>query len=156
MNPETYDPNPKSADCDCNHAPCEHKVKACPVRHRIEELRSCPAYETHIEELEALALKVLEDGEEQISMLTEVLEDTEQVRDSWCEAYTKERDAHRETCKNAQAEIDKLHTENICLQELIQEFYEWSRRDYPTEAEVGEMMDRYYNLLNHNPNNKPS
>jgi hypothetical protein len=34
----------------------------------------------------------------------------------------------KETCKNAQTEIDKLHTENVCLQELIQEFYEWSRR----------------------------
>jgi septation ring formation regulator EzrA len=55
-----------------------------------------------------------------------------------------------------QAEIEKLHTENVCLQELIQEFYEWSRRDYPTEAEVREIMDRYFNLLNHNPNNKPS
>lgn len=45
---------------------------------------------------------------------------------------------------------------DVCLQKLIQEFYEWSRRDYPTEAEVREIMDRYYNLLNHNPNNKPS
>jgi len=53
-------------------------------------------------------------------------------------------------------EIAKLHTENICLQELIQEFYEWTRRDYPTEAEVREIMNRYYDLLNHNPNNKPS
>ena len=70
--------------------------------------------------------------------------------------WKKARKAHLETCKNAQSEIDKLHTENICLQELIQEFYEWSRRDYPTEAEVREIMERYYNLLNHNPNNKPS
>jgi hypothetical protein len=62
--------------------------------------------------------------------------------------WKKARKAHLETCKNAQVEIDKLHTENICLQELIQEFYEWSRRDYPTEAEVREIMDRYYNLLN--------
>jgi hypothetical protein len=45
-------------------------------------------------------------------------------------------------------EVEKLHTENVCLQELLQEFYEWSRRDYPTEAEVRELMDRYYNLLN--------
>ena len=58
------------------------------------------------------------------------------------------RKAHLETCKNAQREIDKLHAENVCLQELIQEFYEWSRRDYPTESEVREIMDRYYNLLN--------
>jgi hypothetical protein len=55
-----------------------------------------------------------------------------------------------------QAEVERLHMENVCLQELVQEFYEWSRRDYPTEAEVREIMDRYYNLLNHNSNNKPS
>jgi hypothetical protein len=72
------------------------------------------------------------------------------------DGWKKARKAHLETCKNAQAEINKLHTENICLQELIQEFYEWSRRDYPAEAEVREIMNRYYNLLNHNPNNKPS
>jgi len=58
--------------------------------------------------------------------------------------------------EKAEAEVERLHTENACLQELIQEFYEWTRRDYPTEAEVREIMDRYYNLLNHNPNNKPS
>jgi predicted RNase H-like nuclease (RuvC/YqgF family) len=50
--------------------------------------------------------------------------------------------------KKAEAEVERLRTENFCLQELIQEFYEWSRRDYPTEAEVREIMDRYYNLLN--------
>jgi hypothetical protein len=46
------------------------------------------------------------------------------------------------------AEVERLRTENVCLQELIQEFYEWSRRDYPTEAEVREIMDRYHDLLN--------
>lgn len=64
------------------------------------------------------------------------------------DGWKKARKAHLETCKNAQREIDKLHAENVCLQELIQEFYEWSRRDYPTESEVREIMDRYYNLLN--------
>jgi len=74
------------------------------------------------------------------------------------EMVTQARKAHFETCKNAQSAIEKLHTENICLQELIQEFYEWSRRDYPTEAEVREIMDRYYDLLNKGlpPNNKNS
>jgi hypothetical protein len=69
--------------------------------------------------------------------------------------YCREREAHRKTCENAQrvieksnTELEKLKSENICLQEIIQEFYEWSRRDYPTEAEVREIMDRYYNLLN--------
>ena len=60
----------------------------------------------------------------------------------------KARKAHLLTCKNAQAEIDKLYTKNVCLQELIQEFYEWSRRDYPTEQEVREIMNRYHDLLN--------
>ena len=48
----------------------------------------------------------------------------------------------------SQAEVARLRTENVCLQELIQEFYEWSRRDYPTEAEVREIMNRYHDLLN--------
>jgi hypothetical protein len=64
------------------------------------------------------------------------------------DGWKKARKAHLETCKNAQTEIDKLYTQNVCLQELIQDFYEWSRRDYPTEQEVREIMNRYYNLLN--------
>jgi hypothetical protein len=43
----------------------------------------------------------------------------------------------------SQAEVERLRTENVCLQELIQEFYEW-----PTEAEVREIMNRYHDLLN--------
>jgi len=64
--------------------------------------------------------------------------------------------AFQDLCRQLEREINKLHTENVCLQELIQEFYEWTRRDYPTESEVREIMDRYYNLVNYNPNNKPS
>jgi predicted nucleic acid-binding Zn-ribbon protein len=92
----------------------------------------------------------------EVARLRERLEKAEELIRGLHDGWKKARKAHLETCKNAQAEIDKLHTENICLQELIQEFYEWSRRDYPTEAEVREIMDRYYNLLNHNSNNKPS
>jgi len=92
----------------------------------------------------------------EVARLKERLEKAEELIRGLHDGWKKARKAHLETCKNAQAEIDKLHTENVCLQELIQEFYEWSRRDYPTEAEVREIMDRYYNLLNHNPNNKPS
>ena len=62
--------------------------------------------------------------------------------------FAKQLERELETCKNAQAEINNLHTENVCLQELIQEFYEWSRRDYPTEQEVREIMNRYHDLLN--------
>jgi len=82
----------------------------------------------------------------------------QQGHDGW----EKERQFHQRTSENAGREIanlkaiehnlllDKhnLHTENVYLQELIQEFYEWSRRDYPTEAEVRDIMNRYYNLLN--------
>jgi len=95
-------------------------------------------------------------NDNEVERLRERLEKAEELIRGLRDGWKKARKAHLETCKNAQAEIDKLHTENICLQELIQEFYEWSRRDYPTEAEVREIMDRYYNLLNHNPNNKPS
>ena len=64
------------------------------------------------------------------------------------DGWKKARKAHLETCKNAQAEINKLHTKNVCLQELIQEFYEWTLRDYPTEQEVREIMKRYHDILN--------
>jgi DNA repair exonuclease SbcCD ATPase subunit len=84
----------------------------------------------------------------EVARLRERLEKAEDLIRGLHDGWKKARKAHLETCKNAQAEIDKLHTENVCLQELIQEFYEWSRRDYPTEAEVREIMDRYYNLLN--------
>ena len=44
--------------------------------------------------------------------------------------------------------LSKAEAESVCLQELIQKFYEWSRRDFPTEQEVREIMNRYYDLLN--------
>lgn len=85
---------------------------------------------------------------DEVAMLRERLETAEELIRGLHDGWKKARKAHLETCKNAQAQIDKLHTENVCLQELIQEFYEWSRRDFPTEAEVREIMDRYHNLLN--------
>ena len=100
--------------------------------------------------------EMMQKAEAEVARLRERLEKAEDLIRGLHDGWKKARTAHLETCKNAQAEIDKLHTENVCLQELIQEFYEWSRRDYPTEAEVREIMDRYYNLLNHNSNNKPS
>ena len=84
----------------------------------------------------------------EVARLRGRLEKAEELIRGLHDGWKKARKAHLETCKNAQAEIDKLHTENVCLQELLQEFYEWSRRDYPTEAEVREIMDRYHNLLN--------
>ena len=97
-------------------------------------------------EYSAFKSKVNESNNE-VARLRERLEKAEDLIRGLHDGWKKARKAHLETCKNAQAEIDKLHTENTCLQELIQEFYEWSRRDYPTEAEVREIMDRYYNLL---------
>jgi predicted nucleic acid-binding Zn-ribbon protein len=86
--------------------------------------------------------------EAEVEMLTGRTKKAEDLIKGLHDGWKKARKAHLETCKNAQREIDKLHAENVCLQELIQEFYEWSRRDYPTESEVREIMDRYYNLLN--------
>ena len=87
--------------------------------------------------------------------------EVERLRTDLC----REREAHNKTREDLEqlniagatavqaAKLFKLRAEkaeakNVCLQELIQEFYEWSRRDYPTEAEVRDIMNRYYNLLN--------
>lgn len=87
--------------------------------------------------------------------------EVERLRTDLC----REREAHNKTredleqlniaggtavqaAKLFKLRAEKAEAENVCLQELIQEFYEWSRRDYPTEQEVREIMDRYYNLLN--------
>jgi hypothetical protein len=66
--------------------------------------------------------------------------------DATCNA--EELRQERETRKRAEAEVERLRIENVCLQEIIQELYEWTRRDYPTEQEVREIMDRYHDLLN--------
>lgn len=84
----------------------------------------------------------------EVEMLTDRMKEAEDLIKGLHDGWKKARKAHLETCKNAQSEIDKLHTENICLQELIQEFYEWTKREYPTEQEVREIMNRYHNLLN--------
>lgn len=58
---------------------------------------------------------------------------------------------HADFARELERELEKsqkLEAENVCLQELIQEFYEWSRRDFPNEQEVREIMNRYYDLLN--------
>ena len=86
--------------------------------------------------------------EAEVERLTQRMKEAEDLIKGLHDGWKKARKAHLETCKNAQREIHKLHAENVCLQELIQEFYEWSRRDYPTEAEVREIMNRYHNLLN--------
>lgn len=88
------------------------------------------------------------EAEAEVERLTDRMKEAEDLIKGLHDGWKKARTAHLETCKNAQAEIDKLHTENICLQELIQEFYEWTRRDFPAEFEVREIMNRYHNLLN--------
>jgi predicted nucleic acid-binding Zn-ribbon protein len=87
-------------------------------------------------------------AQDEVERLTGRMKEAEDLIKGLHDGWKKARKAHLETCKNAQAEIDKLHAENVCLQELIQELYEWTRRDYPTEDEVQEIMNRYHNLLN--------
>ena len=87
-------------------------------------------------------------AESEVERLTKRMKEAEDIIKGLHYGFKKARKAHLKTCKNAQAEIDKLHTENVCLQELIQEFYEWTRRDYATEQEVREIMNRYHDLLN--------
>lgn len=57
-------------------------------------------------------------------------------------------DERYKALSEADERAERAEAENVCLQELIQEFYEWSRRDFPTEQEVREIMNRYYDLLN--------
>jgi hypothetical protein len=47
----------------------------------------------------------------------------------------------REARQNAEANNQKL-----C--EIIEDFYAWTRADHPTEADVRDLMNRYYDLLN--------
>ena len=94
------------------------------------------------------AAESLQKAKAEVERLTGRMQEAEDIIKGLHDGWKKARKAHLATCKNAQAEIDKLHTENVCLQELIQEFYEWTRRDFPTEQEVREIMDRYHNLLN--------
>jgi predicted nucleic acid-binding Zn-ribbon protein len=95
-----------------------------------------------------IAERELADTNNEVARLRDRIAKAEDLIKGLHDGWKKAREAHLETCKNAQTEIDKLHAENVCLKELIQEFYEWTRRDYPTEAEVRELMDRYYDLLN--------
>ena len=92
--------------------------------------------------------KRAEKAEAEVERITGRMKEAEDLIKGLHDGWKKARVAHLETCKNAQTEIDKLYTENVCLQELIQEFYEWTRRDYPTEAEVREIMNRYHHILN--------
>lgn len=57
-------------------------------------------------------------------------------------------DERYKALSEADDRAEKAEAENVCLQELIQEFYEWSRRDFPAEQEVREIMNRYHDLLN--------
>ena len=91
--------------------------------------------------------KQLAASEAEVERLTGRMKKAEDLIKGLHDGWKKAEKAHLLTCKNAQAEIDKLHTKNVCLQELIQELYEWTKREYPTEAEVREIMNRYHNLL---------
>jgi cell division protein FtsB len=86
--------------------------------------------------------------ERELNRATDRIAQAEDIIKGLHNGWKKARKAHLLTCKNAQAEIDKLHTENVFLQEIIHELYEWTRRDYPTEQEVREIMNRYHDLQN--------
>jgi hypothetical protein len=65
------------------------------TQERIDELKQCPAWETHVSSLEALALQL--DSElcrerEAHNKTRAELQETEEVSDSWYEAYTEARD----------------------------------------------------------------
>jgi len=43
---------------------------------------------------------------------------------------------------------EKAEAENKKLCEIIEDFYAWTRAEHPTEADVRNLMNRYYDLLN--------
>ena len=55
----------------------------------------------------------------EVERLTGRMKEAEDLIKGLHEGWKKARKAHLETCKNAQSEIDKLHTENVCLQEYL-------------------------------------
>jgi hypothetical protein len=112
---------------------------------RTDEAHNSDKYEEYSYEA---VLKCSRNLERELNRATDRIAQAEDIIQGLHEGWKKARKAHLLTCKNAQAEIDKLHTENVCLQEIIQELYEWTRRDYPTEQEVREIMNRYHDLLN--------
>ena len=61
-------------------------------------------------------------AEAEVERLTGRMKEAEDLIKGLHAGWKKARKAHLETCKNAQSEIDKLHTENVCLQEIVQEF----------------------------------
>jgi hypothetical protein len=58
----------------------------------------------------------------EIARLRERLEKAEYLIRGLHDGWKKARTAHLETCKNAQAEINKIHTENQKLRELCDRY----------------------------------
>lgn len=128
-----------------------------PNREIYDRFSSISCSPTHINKL----YQELAASKAEVERLTEQLNRAVEIQEEMCTGC-REREAHKKTCENAGREIanlkaiehnlllDKhnLHTENVCLQEIIQELYEWTRRDYPTEQEVREIMTRYHDLIN--------
>ena len=56
-------------------------------------------------------------AEAEVERLTDRMKEAEDLIKGLHDGWKKARKAHLATCKNAQAEIDKLHAENICFQE---------------------------------------
>lgn len=87
----------------------------------------------------------------EVARLRERLEKAEELIRGLHDGWKKARKAHLETCKNAQAEIDKLHTENQKLTELCETDLYYHEND-----EIRSQTRKQLDQLNHNPNNKPS
>jgi hypothetical protein len=94
--------------------------------------------------------KALGDGCEECNkaLVIEMLTDERDELEAEVERLRESLDLYTDIINKQDDELIRLRPENVCLQELIQEFYEWSRRDYPTEAEVREIMNRYHDQLN--------
>jgi hypothetical protein len=92
-----------------------------------------------------------EEKTNEVARLRERLEKAEELIRGLHDGWKKARKAHLETCKNAQAEIDKLHTKNQKLTELCEMALYYHEND-----EIRSQIRKQFDQLNHNSNNKPS
>ena len=98
--------------------------------YHLNNLREAIEVRDTLNELERRAEK----AEAEVERLTGRMKEAEDLIKGLHGGWKKARVAHLETCKNAQTEIDKLHTENICLQDslypLVELLDEFSRLWY--------------------------
>ena len=63
------------------------------------------------------------------------LEETEEVRDSWCEAYTEARD-----------DLEATLNENQKLREILERYRVWATSENPTHMELDDLKQKYDEL----------